>query len=262
MTDLPVHQGELVVGDALHEVAVVRDQKQRARPGVQQVLHHGQHVGVQVVAGLVEDQHVRLVQQDQHEGQTALLPAGQVLHRLVEVGALEAQLLQQLGGRHLLAVQHRATAVAADDLAHTVVAQFGQIVQMLRQHGETHGLADLHLAGVRALQTLDHAQQRGLARAVLADDAVAVARADDPVHVVEDRLVVEAHAHVLEVDHLLAQARHGHALELQLGAQRRHVGDEFLGGGHVELRLRRTRPCAAREPRQLAAQLVLAFLLG
>ena len=133
---------------------------------------------------------------------------------------------------------------------------------MLRQHGETHGLADLHLAGVRALQTLDHAQQRGLARAVLADDAVAVARADDPVHVVEDRLVVEAHAHVLEIDHLLAQARHGHALELQLVAQRRHVGDEFLGGGHVELRLRRTRPCAAREPRQLAAQLVLAFLLG
>ena len=46
----------------------------------------------------------------------------------------------------------------------------------------------------QALQALDHAQQRGLARAVLADDAVAVARADDPVHVVEDRLVVEAHA--------------------------------------------------------------------
>lgn len=131
-----------------------------------------------------------------------------------------------------------------------------------RQHGETHGLADLHLAGVRALQTLDHAQQRGLARAVLADDAVAVARADDPVHVVEDRLVVEAHAHVLEVDHLLAQARHGHALELQLVAQRRHVGDEFLGGGHVELRLRSHAPVQPRDSHASSRQqLVLAFLL-
>ena len=117
---------------------------------------------------------------------------------------------------------------------------------MLRQHGETHGLADLHLAGVRALQTLDHAQQRGLARAVLADDAVAVARADDPVHVVEDRLVVEAHAHVLEVDHLLAQARHGHALELQPVRRARATPARGAARSGVSARLARPRDRAPR----------------
>ena len=153
---LPVQDGELVVGHALHEVAVVRDQKQRARPAVQQVLHRGQHVGVQVVARLVEDEHVRLVQQDEHERQPALLTARQVAYRLVQIGTREAQLLQQLAGRHLLAVQHRAAAVAAHHLPHAVVAEARQVVQVLRQHGETHRLPYLHQTGARLLQTLDH----------------------------------------------------------------------------------------------------------
>ena len=264
MPQLTIHQGELVVGHALHEVAVVRDQKQRAGPAIQQVLHHSQHVGVQVVARLVEDEHVGLVQQNQHQGKTALLAAGQVAHRLVEVGTREPQLLQQLRGRHLFAVEHGAATVTADNLAHAIVAEARKVVQMLRQHGEPHGLANLHAPGRGRLQALNHTQQRGFARTVFTHNAIAVTRADDPVHIIEHRSLasVEAHGDVLQVHHLLAEPRHGHTLQGQLIAQRRHVGNERLGGSHVKLRLRRARPRPAREPRQLAAQFVLALLLG
>ena len=264
MADMPIYQGELVIGDALHQETVVRDQKQRARPCVQQLLDGGQHVGVHVVARLVQDEHVGLVKQDEHKGQTALLTAGQVAHWLVKVGAREAQLLQQLRRRHLLAVEHHAARVVADHLANAVVAEAGEVVQMLRQHRKLHRFADLHEARRGCLHALDHLQKRGFAHAVGADDAVAVARPDNPVDAVEHGrgLAVEAHRDVLQLNHLLAQACHGHAFELQLVTQRWHVGDQLVRGVHAELRLRAASLRAACQPGKLAAQGVLPLLLG
>ena len=262
MAHLAVDEGELVVGHAFHEVAVVGDEQECARPAVEQALHRRKHIGVQVVSRLVQDEHVRLIQQNEHERQPALLAAGQVAHRLVLIVLREPEPFQELSRRHLLAVEHRAPRVARDHLAHPVVAELAQLVQMLRQHGETHGLADFHAPGIERLQPLDDAQKRCLADAVGAHNAVAIARADDPVDVVQDDAIPEAQRCALKVDHLLAETRHGHALELQLVAQGRHVGDERLGGGHVELGLRSPRTGAAGEPRQLAAQGVLALLLG
>ena len=62
MADLAADQRELLVGDAFEQVAVVGDDDQRARPSVEQILHHGEHVGVEIIAGLIHDEHVRLVQ--------------------------------------------------------------------------------------------------------------------------------------------------------------------------------------------------------
>ena len=75
----------LLVGDALEEVPVVRDDDQGARPGVEQVLDGGEHVGVDVVGRLVEQQHVGLGEQDEHQLQPALLPAGEVADRRGEL---------------------------------------------------------------------------------------------------------------------------------------------------------------------------------
>ena len=133
---------------------------------------------------------------------------------------------------------------------------------MLRQHRELHGLADLHAARARSERALDYPQKRGLARAVLADNAEAVAGADDPRHVIKHGLSAEAHRHVSQVDHLLAQARDGHPLELECVAQRRHVGNQLAGSVDAELRLGRARLRPASKPGELAAQLVLAALLG
>ena len=74
MANLAVDQRILVVGHALHEIAVVRDQKQRTGPSVEQVFHLREHVGVQIVTRLVQDEHVRLVKQDEHQRKTTLLP--------------------------------------------------------------------------------------------------------------------------------------------------------------------------------------------
>ena len=65
MAQVAVDQRELVVGHALHQKAVVRHQNQRAGPAVQQVLDNRQHVGIQVVARLVHDEHVRFVEQNE-----------------------------------------------------------------------------------------------------------------------------------------------------------------------------------------------------
>ena len=75
----------MVVGHALHQIAIVRHHHERARPRVQQVLQNGEHVGVQVIAGLVEDEHVGFLQQDEQQLQTALLPAGEVADARVQV---------------------------------------------------------------------------------------------------------------------------------------------------------------------------------
>ena len=65
MPHLAADQRELLVGDAFEQVAVVAHHDERARPGVEQVFHHGEHVGVEVVARLVHDEHVRFVEQNE-----------------------------------------------------------------------------------------------------------------------------------------------------------------------------------------------------
>ena len=53
-------QGQLLVGHALEEVAVVGDDDEGARPAVEDVLERGQRLDVEVVGRLVEDEDVRL----------------------------------------------------------------------------------------------------------------------------------------------------------------------------------------------------------
>ena len=67
MTYFAANQRELLIGDALQQVPVVGDHNQRARPSIEQVFHHGEHIGVQIIAGLVHDEHVRLVKQNQQQ---------------------------------------------------------------------------------------------------------------------------------------------------------------------------------------------------
>ena len=66
----------------------------------------------------------------------------------------------------------------------------------------------------------------------------------------------EGHGDVLEVDDILAQARGGHLDQLNGVARGRHVGDEGLGGGDVELRLRGARGGTTAQPRKFLSQQV------
>ena len=66
------------VGDPLEEVAVVGDHDEGAGPAVEEVLEHVEGLDVEVVGGLVEQQHVGLGQQQPQQLEAAPLAAGQV----------------------------------------------------------------------------------------------------------------------------------------------------------------------------------------
>ena len=98
MRQVAVKQRPLLVGHALHQEAVVRHQNQRARPAVEQVLDNRQHVGIQVVAGLVQDEHVGLVQDCQQQRQATALTARKIADTTPELLRRKAQTLAELLG--------------------------------------------------------------------------------------------------------------------------------------------------------------------
>ena len=75
MRQMPVDKRPLLIGHALHEITVMRDENQRTRPTVKQVLHDGEHVGIEVVAGLVENQNVGLIENREQQRQATALTA-------------------------------------------------------------------------------------------------------------------------------------------------------------------------------------------
>ena len=87
------------VGDALEEVAVVGDDDEGAGPAVEEVLEHVEGLDVEVVGGLVEQQHVGLGEQQPQQLEPAPLATGQVAEPGGELVAGEAEPLQQASSR-------------------------------------------------------------------------------------------------------------------------------------------------------------------
>ena len=140
----------------------------------------------------------------------------------------------------------------------------GELVELLGQHAEPNRGADLHAAARGCELALDHLQERGLSRTVLSEQAVAVARADEPCHIGQHGRgsPLVAGIDVDHVDHLLAQAAHRQALQLELVAHGRDVGDELARRLDAELGLGAARLSTAGEPGELLAGHVAAALLG
>ena len=214
----------------------MRDDQQGAGPRVQQILHRGQHVGVEIVGGLVEHQHVGLVEQDQQQLQAPLLAAGQIADRRGHLGVGEAEPLQQLGRGHLLAAGHVGGALAADHVADPVRADVLELVELLGQRHDLDGLALLDPPRRRFDGARDQTEQGRLARSVGAEDAGALAGTDPPLDVLEHGLVVR-HGHVEDVDDVLAEPRGRHLLQLDGVADRRFVLDQRVGRVDAELGL-------------------------
>ena len=267
MRKVTVEQCPLLVGHALHEEAVVCHQNQRAGPAVEQVLDNREHVGIQIVAGLVQDEHVGLVQDRQQQRQATALAARKVADAAPELLRRKAQALAKLLGRSLLAVDDVVLLIVAEHFADRIAHVGLELLELLRQHAKTHRLADLHAAAKGRDLALNHAKQRRLAGTVLAQKAIAVARANEPGHVGEHLLeravgIRIAGINVDHVDDLLTQAANRQALELQLVAHGRHVGDEFASGIHAKLGLGGARLGAAAQPRELLARHVATAFLG
>ena len=245
----------------------MRHQNQRAGPTVEQVLDNREHVGIEVVARLVQDKHVGLVQNRQQQRQAAALAARKVADAAPELLRRKAQALAKLLGRGLLAVDDVVPLVVAEHLANRVAHVGFELLELLRQHAKAHRLANLHTAAQGRDLALNHVKQCGLAGAVLAQKTIAVARANKPGHVGEHLLgraigIRIAGVHVDYIDNLLAQTAHRQALELQLVTHGRHVGDQLTSGINTKLGLGGTGLGATAQPRELLARHVATALLG
>ena len=158
-------------GHPLQEIAVMGDHEDSAGEGPELLLQPGHHVGVQVVGGLVENQHVRRLQQGRRQGHPLALAAGEHPHpgrRVPDAQAAEH-------GHGLIAVDFPVGGVLAGKhlLQDRPVLLHGRIL------GQKHHL-DVgepgHDAAVGLLLSRQTPQQGGLARAVDADDADFVSR--------------------------------------------------------------------------------------
>ena len=132
---------------ALEQLAVVADHEHRPAPGVDDVVQALPRAGVEVVGRLVEEQHVRPVQQQPREPQLDDLAAGELAHPAAE-GALGKAEPGELGddpdldvpgvadgvevgvvGRACVDVADRADhAGDAEELGHLLVRVQGQVL--------------------------------------------------------------------------------------------------------------------------------------
>ena len=174
----------------------------------------------------------------------------------------EAEALQELGGREIAAVDAEARPGAGQHLADAVGADLGELAELLVEDAGADGAAPPHASARRRDRPGDEAEQGGLAGAVRPEDARALPGADVPRDLAQHLVPVEAHAGVLEVDDVPAQAGDGQALQLQRVAHRRDVGDELVGGLDAEPRLGRAGRGAAAQPGQFLAHEVLPPGLG
>ncbi len=244
------------------------DHDHRAGPAVEEVLQLGKGLDVEVVGGLVEEEDVGLVHQQAQDLQPAALTAGEVADRRPLLLLGEAELLAQLACRHLAALAEvDAVADALDGLQDTQGRV--ELADLLGEVGQPDGLADRDFArggldvALGAGGLGEGAQQGGLAGAVDADEADAVAGAQVPGEVLEQLLRTGLDAHALQLEHGLAEAGVGEAHQLGAVARRRHVGDELVGGLDAVAGLGGPGGGAAAQPGQLLAHQVLPLgLLG
>ena len=76
-------EDEQVIGNLIHEVAVVRHDDQTARVGLQVLFKHLQRQDVEVVGRLVEHQEIRIAHQDRAEVEPAPLTAAEFRNEVV-----------------------------------------------------------------------------------------------------------------------------------------------------------------------------------
>src|SRR3989440_4729 len=161
--------GQDVRGDPVEEHPVVGDDHRAAREVQQRVLQRAQRLHVEVVGGLVEQDHVAADLQRQRQVEPVALAAGPYPGRLLLVRAFETERGDVRPRRHLDLADHQVVQAVGDDLPHGLprVQPGARLIDV----GQLDGLADAYLAAVRLLQPDDGLEQGGLTDAVGADDA-------------------------------------------------------------------------------------------
>ena len=176
----------MVIGNALNQETVMADYQKGSWPGIQQVFQDSKHVRIQVVAWLVQHQYVRLFQKDAQKCQTPTLATGEVLQAISELSAIKTQTFKQLRRALHFAVYQVTCLVLAKQFKNSPRLFCSKGINLLRKPAKFDGLAHLYQTRCR-LQLLCHQlKKRRLTSAILAQNAIAVARANEPLDVLDD----------------------------------------------------------------------------
>jgi len=203
--DLPAHQVEQAAAEPADELRLVSDRDDREPVALAQSrygLRHERDVGrVEGGGGLVEEQSLRVAQQGAGDRDSLLLAAGQGRRVPVEQPGIEADVDES---RRQPARREVAAAARGPDeevAPYRAFEEHGGLHDQGRAPPQLAGVerADVstvesHAAGGRLHQTVEAAEEGGLARPGWADEDEGIAPLDPDRHVVEnrDRRVVRA----------------------------------------------------------------------
>ena len=215
--------------DRVEEGAVVRDQDDRAGEARQQVLQPDDRLQVEVVGRLVEQQHIGRGRQRLRQRHALLQPAGKLVDHPVgrQLQALERlgdtllpgpaaqrldaalQRIQILAGRMRLVALAQRLGLGHADAHRLEHRRARRELRLLRDVMAPQALLELQQPVVRALQPGEDLQQRGLAGAIAADQAEALARLERHRRVVEQRDMPVGETGVLEGEKGHGRVREG-----------------------------------------------------
>ena len=240
VVDMAQHHFHGPVRDRVQEAAVVADEQQRAATRLEVLLQPFDGLDVQVVGRLVEQQHVRLPEQDLGQLDAHVPALREGLRGAAELFVEEAQAQQRPAGLHLgrLRVAHFQAVMQAGQVLDQGGIGIGFVVRAglqfardarnlrfdrrralesghrllqdraaavvfhdLRQVADREVLWLVHPPGGRALLVTDQFQDRGLPRAVLPDEADFVGLADMEIDLVQQDKTSIGDGHILDRDH-------------------------------------------------------------
>ena len=182
--------------------AVVADEEHGARVVLQQFFQQVDGFDVQVVGGLVQHQHGGGAGEQAGQQQAVALAAREGPHGRMRAGGREQKVAQVAAHMLALPVDLDPLAAGADEVFQRGV-QVNRVAQLVEVgHLQVGAAADGAAVGFQLAQ--NHLEQRGLARAVGAQQANLVAAQQRGAEVAGNHLVAKGFAHVLQLGNDLA----------------------------------------------------------
>ena len=158
-------------GDAVEQVAIVRDQDQGAGEFGEAVFEDLEGGDVEIVGGLVEQQDVGGLEHEAGDQDAGLLAAGEAGDGAIELAGIEEKALGPAGDVNGMALEDDVVAVRAESLAEGLVLV--ELLAGLVEVDDAEGGGAVDGAGIGRDLAGEDAQQGGLAGAVEAEQAEA-----------------------------------------------------------------------------------------
>ncbi len=247
--------------DTVKEPTVVTDDHSTSGKVLQTFFEGTERIHVDVIGGLVQQQHITFLLQAERQMQAVAFTTGKHPTELFLVGTGEVK-TGQIGACINVAPSHANQIVSAgNDLIYALVGV--DILVLLVHVGNLYGLPHLEFAFVCLFQSHDKTEKRSLTGTVRADDTHDTVGWKHEVEVIEQQFVTERLCHMLGFNHLITQTGTVRDKDFQLLFLLLHIlVQQFVVGVQTRLSLCLTGLGSHAHPLQLAFQRLAALAGG